>query len=799
MPLAKIKPEPGLYTDGTRYSAEGTWYDADKVRFRKGFAEKIGGWAKYISSTYLGTARKLHDWVTNSGGEYVGVGTNLKLYMSIGDAYYDITPIRETVSLGTDPIAEVSGTAVLTVTCPSAHDAVVGDYVTLAGSDALDGITAAQVNTEHRVFAVGASDDSDPTTKFRILAEAKATSTDTAIGGSSVTAAFQINSGLDTYVSGSGWGAGAWGSGSYGSVTGIGQSGQLRIWSMVNFGDDMLACVRQGDVYYWDETISTDGDGVNTRAKKLSEITRRTVTLAADPITTASGGTALTITDNFGHGAGVGDIVTISGVSGAIGGIAEARFDQEYTVVSTPTRTTFTVDVGGADASSTASGGGSAVLAVYQAGAYYTPTAAMQVMISDVARHVICLGCNPIGSTSINPLFVRWSSSENASQWQPLSTNSAGGQELSQGSEIMGGISYRQEILIWTDNGIVSMRYIGSPFYFSFTEIAKGMSMASPNSAVTAAGSVYFMDRGEFYIYAGSVKRLPCPVLSTVFDDFDISQRHKVFAGSNPDFSEVWWLYPSESGDGENDKYVIYNYEENIWYTGTMVRGAWTHGATKDYPIATSIRKNSLANSFATTNTSGTITISDTAHDLRLSDKVIFQNVSTVGGITAEVLNNEHTVASIPTSDSYTVTLGDLATSTVSAGGGSLATGNYPNVIYNHEYGHDDDGTALTAYIETADMDLGEGDQFWFLKRLIPDIKFRDGDSSSEVTLSINGHDYPASAQSALASATITSSTEQAHIRGRARQISMKVQSTGAGYGWRVGDVRLDARTDGKR
>ena len=169
----------------------------------------------------------------------------------------------------------------------------------MLGPDALDGITAAQVNTEHRVFAVGASDDSDPTTKFRILAEAKATSTDTAIGGSSVTAAFQINSGLDTYVSGSGWGAGAWGSGSYGSVTGIGQSGQLRIWSMVNFGDDMLACVRQGDVYYWDETISTDGDGVNTRAKKLSEITRRTVTLAADPITTASGGTALTITDNF--------------------------------------------------------------------------------------------------------------------------------------------------------------------------------------------------------------------------------------------------------------------------------------------------------------------------------------------------------------------------------------------------------------------------------------------------------------------------------------------------------------------
>ena len=798
MPLAKIKPQPGLYTDGTRYSAEGTWYDADKVRFRKGFAEKIGGWTKYVLSTFMGTARRLHDWVTNSGNAYIGVGTSLKLYVNRGDAYYDITPVRKTVSLGTDPIAEVSGTAVLTVTCASAHDAVIGDYVTLAGSDALDGITAAQVNTEHRIFALGAPDNSNPDTKFRILAAAKATSTDTAIGGSSVTAAFQINCGLDTYVSGSGWGAGTWGIGGFGSLTGVGQSGQLRVWSIVNFGDDMLANVRQGDVYYWDETISTDGDGVSTRAKKLSEVTRRTVTLAANPITTANGTTSVTVTDNFGHGAGVGDTFTISGASGAIGGIAEARFNSEFTVATVPTKTTLTFDIGGADATGDASGGGSAVQVVYQAGAYYTPVAAMQVMISDVARHVICLGCNPIGSTSINPLFVRWSSSENASQWQPLSTNSAGGQELSQGSEIIGGITYRQEILIWTDNGIVSMRYIGSPFYFSFAEVAKGMSMASPSAAVAASGSVYFMDRGEFYIYAGSVQRLPCPVLSTVFDDFDHSQRHKVFAGSNPDFSEVWWVYPSESGDGENDKYVIYNYEENVWYTGTIVRAAWVHGATKDYPIATSIRKKSLADAFTTTNTSGTITISDAGHDLRVDDKIILKDVSDVGGITATVLNNEHTVASVVNADSYTITLGDLATS-AETGGGSLATGIYPNVIYNHENGHDDDGTALTAYIETADMDLGEGDQFWFLKKLIPDIKFRDGDSASEVTLSINGHDYPASAQSALASATITSSTEQAHIRGRARQISMKVQSTGAGYGWRVGDVRLDARTDGKR
>jgi len=562
----------------------------------------------------------------------------------------------------------------------------------------------------------------------------------------------------------------------------------------------MIANVRQGNIYYWDETISSAGDGVNTAAIALSDVIRRSVTLTADPITVVSGSTVVTVVDKYGHGAAVGDEVTISGVGGAIGGISAARLNVEMTIasVSNTQPASFTADIGGANASGNATGGGSSVVAKYKAGTYHCPTASTQVMMSDVARHVIAIGCNDIGETTINPLLVRWSSSETAGTWEPLSTNSAGGQELAACSEIIGALMTRQEILIWTDCGIVSMRYIGSPFYFSFTETAKGMSMVSPNAAVNAGGTVYFMDRGAFYTYTGTAQRMSCPVLGTVFDDFDDGQAFKVVSGSNPKFSEVVWLYPSESGDGNIDKYVIYNYVEQVWYTGTLARGAWSHAGTKTYPLASSIRERDLgATPITTSSGSGTITITDSGHGLRADDEIILKNVSAVGGLSEVVLNNQHTVVTAG-SDSYTVLLADLATSTAT-GGGNTVKGLYPNVLYSHENGHDDDGSAMTAYIETGDMDMGEGDQFWYLHRMIPDVHFRDAQSTDEVTISINGHNYPGESQSSVASTAITPSTGEAFIRARARQMSMKVQSTGAGYGWRVGYVRLDGRTDGRR
>ena len=329
-------------------------------------------------------------------------------------------------------------------------------------------------------------------------------------------------------------GSGTWGAGTWGSATGIGQANQLRLWSIDNFGDDMLACVRQGKIFYWDES-----NGTSTRAIPLEEVVRRSVTLLASPISVTNTSSVITVTDKGGHGAAVGDKVTLSGAAD-VGGIAAANIDKEHTIASIPAGTTFTVDTGDA-ASSTTTGGGSSVVASYQAGTYYPPVGALQVLMSDVARHVVCLGATDVNSTTIDPLNVRWSSSETVGTWQALSTNSAGGQRLSSGSEIIGGMATRQEILIWTDAGIVSMRYVGSPFYFSFTEVARGLSMISPNAAVNAGGTVYFKDRGGIYRYTGRVQKLQGPVLKTVIDDVENEKTVKIRAISNTTNKEERW------------------------------------------------------------------------------------------------------------------------------------------------------------------------------------------------------------------------------------------------------------------
>jgi hypothetical protein len=802
MPFMKVAPKPGMFTDGTRYSAEGTWYDADKVRFRKGFAEKLGGWTKLVIASFLGTCRAAHDWVTDSGNKYLGVATHLKLYIQTAGEYHDITPIRSTVTLGTDPIATIDDTAVITFTTASAHGAMTGDYVTIAGATSSGGIGTGSLNKEHRIVALGDPDGANTTTKFRVVCDAQATSTDTAEGGSSVTAAFQINIGLDTYVDGAGWGSSWWGDGSWDTTSSIGQATQLRIWSLDTFGEDLLACARQGKIYYWDET-----NGTTTRAIPLEDVVRRSVTLTSNPITTTSGGTSITYKDKGGHGAAVGDLVTISGVSGTIGGISAARLNVEVTVTSVLNRAQFTADIGGANASGTASGGGSSVGASYKAGTYYPPVGSYQVLMSQIGRHVIALGCTGVNSTTINPMNVRWSSSETVGTWQALSTNSAGGQQLALGSEIIGGLSTRQETLIWTDAGMVSMRYIGSPFYFSFTEVARGMSMMSPNAAVNANGKVFFMDRGDFYVYTGSVKKLDCTVLTTVFNDLDISQKHKVTSGSNPAFSEVIWFYPSASGNGENDRYVIYNYQDNIWYTGSLVRGVWIQADTKTHPLASSIRTISINQNKMTTTVSslGNVSIEvgeDDGYHFAEGDTIMISGATDIGGLEAVLLNTQHIIKYVyPDKISFTV----ADTATAATGSDNMMELMPGNVIYKHEDGYDDDLVPMTAYIETGDMDLVEGDKTWSIHRIIPDIYFTNASigtptfPGSEVTISINGHNFPADTQTSVASVAFQANTAEGFVRARARQISMKVESNDRNFGWRVGFVRLDGREDSRR
>ncbi len=492
MPYAKYIFKPGIDREGTDYSNEGGWYDANLVRFRKGRPEKIGGWAKNTLNTFLSTCRALHAWVNLELTKYLGLGTTWKYYVLQGNVFNDITPLRVTTSAGDVTFSATNGDATITVTDAS-HGAVVNDFVTFSGAATLGGlITAAVLNQEYQIATVTNTNVYTIEAKDTDGDEVTANSSDTGSGGGSVVGAYQINVGLDVFVEGSGWGAGTWGAGTFGSVSAISASSQLRNWSHGNFGEDLVLNPRGGGVYYWDQS-----GGATTRA------------------------------------------VAVSDLSGAI----------------------------------------------------LAPTIALQVLVSDIDRHVVCLGADPINSSnqrtsSSDPMFICWSDQENITDWEPIATNTAGSLRLSSGSEIIGGLSSREEILIWTDTSMYSMSYIGPPFTFGVNLINQGVGLIGPKAAVNTPDGVYWMDRKGFYKYSGSVQLVPCSVHYYVFSDFNQGQYFQTFGFVNKQFNEVGWFYCS-SGETTIDRYVVYNYAENTWTIGQLSRSAWMDEGIFESPIAT--------------------------------------------------------------------------------------------------------------------------------------------------------------------------------------------------------------------
>tara|TARA_R110002124_G_scaffold209339_1_gene375905 strand:- start:559 stop:2412 length:1854 start_codon:yes stop_codon:yes gene_type:complete len=617
MALSKINFAPGVNKEGTEYSADSGWFDSDKVRFRKGRPEKIGGWTKFSETSFLGVCRSILDWASLESIRYIGLGTHLKFYVVSGDLFNDITPIRLTSGAGDPTFAAANGSSTITVT-ENAHGAVVNDFVTFSDAASLGGtIIAAVLNQEYQVASV-------PTTNtFTIVAKdtsgvtVTANGSDTGNGGSSTVAAYQINTGTNSFATGTGWGTAGWGVTAFGSVSSLSSAGQLRLFSQDVFGEDLVFNPRGGGIYYWDESAGTGSRGVN--------------------------------------------ITSLSGASNA-------------------------------------------------------PTIALQVMVSDIDQHVIAFGTNPIGSSAIDPLFIRFSDQENAADWTPTATNTAGGVRINSGSQIIGAVQGRQEIIIFTDVSVHSMRFVGAPFTFQFQTISSDVSMISPNAAVNARGSIYFMDKGGFYVYNGSVQPLPCSVKEFVFSNLNEDQAFKVFAAENNAFSEVTWFYPVGTGDTEVTNYVTFNYAENLWSVGTLVRGAWRGAGTRNNPLASSI-----------------------------------------------------------------------------------ITSTNANYLYSHEDGFDDDGSAMTAFIESGDLEMDDGERFMLIRRIIPDFAFSGTTGDASIDMTIKGKDFPLQDASTLSSSTVTSSTLQNHIRVRSRSPIVRLESTGAGYGWRLGNLRFDIRTDGKR
>ena len=479
MPLQKLALKPGVNRENTRYTSEGGWYESDKIRFRQGTPEKIGGWQRISAATFLGVCRSLWNWVTLGSQNLIGVGTNLKFYIENGGAYNDITPLRATVTL-TNPFTTTSGSP--TVSVVDANGGYIsGDFVTFSGASAVGGLT---LNGEYQLTI-----DTNAINTYFITASSNASSS--ATGGGTVTAAYQINTGAASVTPLTGWGAGPWSAGAWG--VGVPSDVQIRLWSQANFGEDLIFAPRGGDIYFWDATAG---------------LTSRGVTLAS-----------------------------IAPVGANV------------------------------------------------------PSVQDLILVSDISRFVFCFGCNDLASATKNPMLIRWSDQENATQWTPAATNQAGSLQLSRGAEIIAAKQARQEVLVWSDSALYALQYVGAPVVWGAQLVGENISIASQNAVAYANGVAFWMGIDKFYMYDGRTQPLPCNLRKFIFNDFNTAQYRQVFAGTVESYHEVWWFYCSAESDTA-DRYVVYNYLDNIWYYGTMDRTAWLDSGLRDYPLAATYSNN---------------------------------------------------------------------------------------------------------------------------------------------------------------------------------------------------------------
>ena len=552
MPLKKLTLKPGVNRENTRYTNENGWYESDKVRFRQGTPEKIGGWSRISTSTFLGICRSLWAWVTLGSVKLIGVGTNLKFYISQGGLYNDITPNRTVVTL-TNPFATTNLSTTVTVT-DAAGGFINGDFVTFTGGTAVGGLT---ISGEYQLTYVSSS-------TYTITASSAATST-VAAGGGTVYAVYNINTGPAFAVSLSGWGASTWSSGPWGTgATGL--TDQIRIWNQYNYGQDLLFGPRGGGLYYWNATIGPTAK-VFTVTIATPGVVTSTVSL---PINTAI---TLATTGALPTGLLVGTI---------------------YYVLTTGTTFSLALTVGGAAINTSGSQSGvhsisaSGINATAINGASDVPIYQNLLLISDSSRFVFCMGTNELGGTTLDPMLIRWSDQESFVNWTPDITNQAGDVRLSHGSRIVATNQSRQEILVWTDSALYSLQYVGPPYVWNTQIVGDNTSIAGPNAVAYANGVSYWMGVDKFYKYDGRSQTLNCDLLRFIFENINKQQFTQVYAGTNEGFNEVWWFYCSLNST-VIDSYVIYNYLENqgagAWYYGTMSRTAWLDSGIRDYPL----------------------------------------------------------------------------------------------------------------------------------------------------------------------------------------------------------------------
>ena len=645
MPLSKLLFKPGVNRDQTNYASEGGWFETQWVRFRSGFPEKMGGWQPRNFVAYNGTARSLFSWSTTDSNILLSIGTNTKMYVSVGTTIYDITPIRATFTSPTtnNCINTTTGSRVITINI-SGYGGITGDYVTLSGvTGPIAGIPASEFNAEHEITNLTSS-------TFTITVTTSATSTLASQGGTAIIAEFQISVGFSSTTAGFGWGTSTWSRGSWGSGSTSAVFFPARLIFQDKFNNDLIFNIRDSNIYYWAYTSA-----FNTRA------------------------------------------VLLSSISGAIA----------------------------------------------------VPQQVGKVLFAP-SGHLLAFSCTNYDATApgpnylgtFDPLLIRFANVDadigpEPENWQPTLTNTAGFLRLSIGSRIVTALRTKQEILVWTDVSLSSLQFLGTSEVFGLQEVSSATTIFGSNTVVGANNKVYWMGNDKFYIYSGRVDTLPCTLTRYVFSDINRQEQTLFFAGQNAEFNEVIWFYCTANSN-EIDRYVIYNYSENIWYFGDLERTAWIDTGVIDFPVAAK--------------------------------------------------------------DGY---------------------------VYLHEFGNNDGQPAgapplpIPAYIQSADIDIEDGDKYMLIRRVIPDVNFASSETTNPVTgapiipevlMTVGVRNFPGAASSIInaegettakdvitSTATIDQYTNQVFIRARGRQMNFKISSDNVGTQWQLGMPRVDARPDGLR
>ena len=763
MPLQKLELRPGVNRESTSYANEGGFFAGDKIRFRSGYAEKIGGWQSINvgGSTFKGACRMLWNWITTVSQNLLGLGTNQKVYVELGGTYHDITPLGNSLNLSQSPFSVTSGSRLVTVTA-TGHLSSIGTYVNLSGATAVASLT---LNGDYEIQSTPTADT------FTIYASGTASSTTTG-GGSLVIAKFDLDAGNAIYTTQVGWGGPPWGSGGWGSSTGAGVP--MRLWSMFNYGDDLMFAERGGEIYFWTVNTSTWPRAV-TLEEKTNTVTKTITTTTGY----ASGVTTIVVADAT--GINTGSVVFGTGIpSGA------------YVTTAWTGTTSITI-------SSATTAAASGTVSFSYAGRH-VPNEVNTIIDSPVSDFVIACGSTPYSpvdfNTTFDPMLVRWSDQGTTYEWVPETTNQSGEQRLSHGSYIVAAINTRQEILIWTDTALFSMQYVGPPFVWNFTLLDQDVSAASQNCMLTVNNVVYWMGRDKFFMYSGRVETLPCTLRQFVYNDINYDQLDQVVTGANEGFNEVWWFYPS-ANSSINDRYVIFNYLERIWYYGNINRSFWSEHSQRNYPLAAF----SLQSGYLATAINSSVTT------IALTDASTYPSSGTI-----QIDSEKITYASKTNNTLTGCVRGVDGTTAASHDQYALVTYYVANQVMLHEIGNDDQSVSpalpIEAYIETSDFDIQDGQTFGYVWRMLPDLNFIGSTANSPtVTLTVRPRQNSGSNYTAADSPTVTRTatipiqqyTGQVYTRVRGRQMAFRVDSTDLGVAWQMGMMRIDVRPDGRR